>query len=197
MPLIQTPGPGRKLQRGLRLTSLPDSVLAPEMVGVIIVEDFSAPLTDIERGCHGAVNRSAVAAENSLIALVRVGAPAEYDLKVTKIFFSVQTTQIVHVRVPTAGLTGLTVSANSTFTEQSLNGRPSSQLASNTQVGIPAGRDVFLGRVMLDTVIQLDVEIRIGTIGRGDDLTSIIIAADSVNTGLTGGFVWTESDPQG
>ncbi len=197
MALIQNPGPTRKLQRALRLTELPDAVLAPELVGVILVEDLSAPLTDIERGCHGAVNRAAVAAENSIIVLVRVGAPAEYDLKVTEIFFTTDTTQLIFIRVPTVAVVGLSVAPNTTFTDQNLPGRPTSQLASDTQVAIPAGRNIWIGRVLANTPVRIKTDIRIGTIGRGEDLTSIMIAANAQNNELTGGFVWTEAQPEG
>jgi len=197
MPLIQDPTPVRKLQRGLRLTGLPDGVLAPEIVGVILLEDFSAPLSDVERGCRGSASAGAVAAENPLVALVRVGAPATYDLVVTEIFFTSETTQVVFVRVPTAGIVGLAVSGNSSFTDFELPGRPTSQLGTDTQVGVPAGRNLWEGRVIANTQVSLKTEIRIGTIGQGSNLTSLMIAGVTVNTILRGGFKWTESSPQG
>jgi len=197
MALIQNPSIGRKLMRALRLTSLPDSVLAPETVPVILVEDLSAPLSDVERGCMGADDESAFAAQNSIGVLVRVGAPASYDLTVTAVHFSSPTAQAVRLIVPTAGVVGLTVSAQTSFTDFNIAGRPTSQMGRDTQIGVPAGRILGQYLILADTHYRIPVNIRIGTIGQGDDLTSLMIAALTVNTDLTFGFEWTESLPLG
>lgn len=197
MPLIQNPNIVRKLFRKLRLTALPDGVLAPEIVGVIVLEDLSAPLNEEERGCRGAVQASNVAAENSIITLVRVGAPATYDLEVTRIFFSTATTGEIRVIVPTLGLSGIVASNDKTFSDQKLPGQPASQLGVINQVGLPAGRNIWRGTVLANTPIMLDVNIRIGTIGQADELTSIIIGAVTVNVTVRGGFQWTEAAPLG
>jgi len=197
MALIQTPRLVRKLQRALRLTSLPDSVLAPETVAVILVEDLSAPLSDEERGCMGSANAAAVAAENGIMVLVRVGAPAEYDLVVTEAHFSSPTTQRIVIGLPTAGVTGLTVSGNTSFEDFSIPGRPSSQLGFDTQAGIPAHRILLAGLALANTLYRIPLSLRIGTIGDGNDLTSVMIAAGTANADLRAGFKWTEKAPQG
>lgn len=197
MPLIQTPGPGRKLQRGLRLTELPDGILAPEIVGVILVEDFSAPLSDLQRGCMGSTDVGPVAAENPILALVRVGAPPQYDLKVSRCWFSTPTTQRVIVGVPTAGILGLTATPNTQFTDFSLVGRPTSQFATDTQIGLPAHRSIFDGLVLADTIVQVSLSLKIGAFNEPPSLTSIFIGGLTVNTNLVGGFEWVESAPEG
>jgi len=197
MPLIQNPSIARKLQRFLRLVDFPDSVLAPETVSVIVVEDLTEPLSDIERGCIGSDRIGGVLAENSIIALVRVGAPARYDLIVQEAFLSSDTTQQMRVIVPTAGLAGLTVSGETSFTDFGLPGRPSSQLLIDTQIAIPAGRKLWEGRVLADTVYRIVLNIRIGTIGQASQLTSIAIVGTTQDTQILGGFKWTESPPQG
>jgi len=197
MPLIQNPGPGRKLQRGLRLTELPDSILAPELVGVILVEDLSAPLSDEERGCMAAGGAGAVAAEFSLLALVRVGAPAQYDLTVTSMHFSSTTAQQIRLIVPTAGIVGLAASANTQFKDFNTPGRPTSQFGIDTQVAVPAGRVLLRYEIEASVTYRVKLQIRLGTFGIGPQLSSLIMVAMTANTLLLGGWEWTESAPQG
>jgi len=197
MPLIQNPSIARKLQRFLRLVDFPDSVLAPETVSVILVEDLSAPLSDIDRGCMGGSSVGPVAAENPIIVLVRVGAPAPYDLTVHEVHFSTPDTQIVSLSVPTAGVTGLAVSSLTSFTDFELPGRPTSQLGLDTQVAIPANRNLFSVFALANTLYRIPLDIRIGTIGQASELTSLMISGLTVNTTLRGGFKWTESAPLG
>jgi len=194
--LIQTPRLARKLQRALRLTALPDSVLAPETVPVILVEDLSAPLSDEDRGCIGAGRQGAVAGENSILSLVRVGAPAPYDLVVNQIFVSTPTTGLITIRKNTAAVVGLTA-LNTTFMDFQTPGRPSSQFARDSQVGIPAGIQLYQFRILADELKILEVNIRVGTIGDGNDNTTITMAHEANNADLVGGYQWTESAPQG
>jgi len=197
MSLIQNPTIGRKLQRSLRLTALPDSILAPEIVGVILVEDQSAPLVEEERGCMGTTELAAVALENPIILLVRVGAPAPYDLTVKAAHFSTTTDQILQLSVPTVAVVGLTVAGDTQFTDMELPGRPASQLGRDTQVGVPTRRTIWQGFCLANTPYRIPLALRIGTIGKGSNLTSLMIAGITVNTTLRGGFEWTESVPQG
>lgn len=197
MTLIQNPTLGRKLQRSLRLTGLPDSILAPEIVGVVLLEDLSAPLSDEERGCMGATVRNSVVGENSIIVLTRVGAPAGYDLVVTEVHFSTQTAQLIGIGLPTAGVLGLTPVVDTSFVDFGIPGRPTSQLGSDTQVGPPPFRRLMEFEVLASVTYIIPVNIRIGTIGDGNDFTSLMIHCDSVNTSLAGGFKWVESAPQG
>ncbi len=196
MALIQNPGPARKLMRFLRLTTPIDSVLAPEMVGVVLVEDLSAPLGDQSRGCMGSLNIGAVAAEFPLIALVRVGAPAAYDLVVSECHFSVSASSQVDIILPTAGLTGLAAGATS-FTDFEIPGQPTSQLGGDTQVAVPAGRILWGGLVLANTIYRVPLNLRIGTVGDGVGLSSVFVVGRAVNTKLRAGFTWDESAPQG
>lgn len=197
MALIQNPSIGRKLMRALRLTSLPDSVLAIETVPVILVEDLSAPLADIERGCAGTANIGAVVGENSFVSLVRVGAPATYSMIVRKVWFSLNTTDRITIGIPTAGLTGITANPNTSFLDLELAGRPTSQLGIGSDVAIPAHRAVWRGRVLANTTYKFKVNIKVGTIGLGDSLTSVFIVAEAQNLGITAGFEWVEGPPEG
>jgi len=195
-PIIQNPSTGRKLQRGLRLTSLPDSVLAPEIVGVVLLEDWSEPLGDIERGCTGAVTVPAIALENPAVTLVRVGLTNAYTFLVTRLWFSSSSTQRIRVVQPTA-LAGQTPTGNTAFTDFGLPGRPTSQLGFLNQVGVLAGRQLMVAHIVADTTYRFDVQYRIGHFGDGLVLTALAIVGDTVNTDLAGGFDWTESPSLG
>ena len=196
MPIIQNPTIGRKLQRSLRLTALPDAILAPEIVGVIVVEDESAPLSDEERGCMGSGTRAAAAGENSLITLVRVGDPATYDLVVTECHFSCLATMVIELVVPTIDVGNL-VDIDTSFDDLELPGRPTSQLAVSSEAALGAARSLKTYRVLPSTVYRVPLGIRMGTIGQGSDLTALQIRSLTANVTLSGGFNWTESAPQG
>lgn len=195
-PIIQDPTTSRKLQRGLRLTSLPDGILAPEIVGVVLLEDWSEPLGDVSRGCTGVGAIGATALENSHITLVRVGLGDPYDLVVTRLWFSSTTTQEIRVMQPTA-LSGQSAQTNTSFSDFSIPGRPTSQIGALSQVGVVAGRRLLSARVLADTTYRFEVKYRLGTFGDGVVLTALVIAAATVNTDLFAGFDWTEASPLG
>ena len=68
MALINSPAIARKLQRILRLQQLPDTILGPEVVPVIIVEDASqlrVNASEEEKPCLGFSRSVAVAGANS------------------------------------------------------------------------------------------------------------------------------------
>ncbi len=197
MALIQSPVIARKLQRLLRLTGLPDSVLSPETVPVIVVEDVSDPLLGEAKGCAGVGFVAAVAAEFPKVVLVRVGSPAQYRLKVTRIFYSSTGAGQVTVRIPTVAVSGLTISGNTSFLDLELPGRPSSQLATDT-IAVPiAARPIYSGPILSNTIEVLDVDIDIGTVGVRAGLSAIEIEGDNVNRDLIAGFFWTEAPPLG
>ncbi len=195
-PIIQDPTTGRKLQRGLRLTSLPDSILASEIVGVVLLEDWSSPIGGFERACTGNAVQGAVALENPHITLVRVGLGIPYELVVTRVWFSTTTSQRIAIRQPSA-LAGQVASTDTSFTDFGVPGRPSSQVGTLSQVGATAGRRLFSGNVIADTIYRFDVRYRLGTFGDGVVLTALAIIGETVNTLLTAGFEWTESPPLG
>lgn len=195
--LIQTPRLARKLQRALRLTSLPDSVLAPETVSVIVVEDLSAPLSDEDRGCMGCVSVSAVAGELPIVALVRVGAPASYSLIVTAVWVSSLSTQEIELAVSTGVVTGLAVADDTSFTDFGIPGRPSSQLGFDTRAVEPANRALTRMRILANERIRIPLDIEIGTVGDGQDLSLIYVIGKTANTSIQVSWEWTEKAPRG
>ena len=196
MALIQDPTVGRKLQRGFRLTALPDSILAPEIVGVVLLEDWSEPLGDIERGCTGSTKIGAVALQNPHITLVRVGLGIPYEFVVRRLWFSTNVAQQIVVKQADA-LSGQNPSGNSAFTDFGIPGRPTSQLGNLSQVGVTSGIKLLIADILADTLYQFKVKYRMGTFGDGLVRTALIIAGETVNTELSAGFDWTESPPLG
>lgn len=197
MPLIQVPDIGRKLQQKLRLTFFPDSVLAIETVPVIVVEDLSATPDDVSRGCMGSDRAGPVVAEFPIVGLFRIGDPPTYALRVTKIHMSSDIAMPVQIVVPTAGLSGLTLSTNTSFTDFNTPGRPTSRVGFDTQAVAPAGRDLFVATLLADTTLIVDVDIRLGSFGVNDDLNSLMVIGSSFNARLRAGFEWEETPPLG
>lgn len=190
-PLIQNPDIARKLQQGLRLTHLPDSVLAPETVPVIVVEDFSAPLGAVSLGCAGGLNVAAVAAENPMVGVRRIG--TGYRAKITRAIISTPSTQIVRISAPTVALTGLAVSGETSFTDFSAPGRPSSELLNGTNVGLFAAIDLYVRRLLSNEPWEIFMDLELGV---GTD-AALIITGDTVNTQITVSLDWTELPPFG
>jgi len=193
MPLIQNPAIGRKLQRNLRLTQLPNGILAEETVPVILVEDYSAPSNEIERGCMGAANQAPVAAEQSIVALVLAGVPALYTLTVTKVTLSSDVNVTASIIAPTEATVGLTQVSNTHFTDFSIPGRPASFLGKDTAVGgVSGGMVMWQERVLADTPVVVPVRIVVG-----GEFASLLVEANGNQTRLAVSFEWTESVPLG
>lgn len=200
MALIQNPTPTRKLQRALRLTSLPDAVLAPELVGVFIVEDLSEPLSEESRGCMGSATVVGVTSQFSFAALVRVGAPASYDMVCTAVNFSaIGSPSSVIVGLPTAGVVGLTVSTDISWVDFSLPGQPSSQIGFDTALALPAHRRLAAFSMPANENIRLPLNVRLGTFSGpgGLNQTAIIVASLFSDTTIRVNFEWTEETPLG
>lgn len=189
MPLIQTPDIARKLMRGLRLTTPPDSVLAPETVSVIIVEDYSAPLTGVSFGCFGSVTQAPIAAEFSLVTLRRI---PQMRVKVTKVHVGVDTDTTILISNPVDGVAGLVVSANTQFTDFSVPGRPSAVMGSDTQVAIPTRRDLIRIPALAGVTYSIELDIDLGdpNVAPADDM--IMAAAGLVNARLDCSWEWIE-----
>ena len=192
--LIQSPTIARRLQQFLRLTNLPDSILGPEIVGVVVVEDLSQT-GDQVRGCSAGTVVNAVAAEAPFFALIRIG-PSGLDVVVNRLIFASSTAQNITVR-RAAVIAGVTQVAG-TFDDLDLPGRPTSFFGQDTAVGLPAGTDFQVYRIEANQPQVIEVNIRLGN----DEIDppgigGIVIGGLTVNTDLIGGFGWVESEPRG
>lgn len=195
MPIIQNPTIGRKLQRALRLTELPDSILAPEVVATISVEDLTAPLSDIERGCAGSLDIGGVVAEFPLFGLVLVGNPPSYDLKVTALTISVSSDTILRVARARQAILGLTATTDTGFTNFGIPGRPASQLGSDTVAVLPTMDQLFRFRVLASTPVRVPLDFRLGGPDPVTNFSNVLLViAGATNIIMTGSFEWTESE---
>lgn len=195
MSLIQTSVIARKLQQFLRLTELPDSLLAPDVVAVIVVEDLSDPLTGDARGGVGVTRQNAVVAENSMVALTRVS--NQYRLTLNKIFINTDTAQLISVIAASPPLTGMTPSINTSFTDMKTPGRPSSILSLDSKVAVPPGRQLWRSRILASTPVTVEIALDVGAPDDELPLTDVVVVGEALNTALTVGFAWTESPPLG
>jgi len=179
--------------RALRLTALPDAILAPETVGVVLVEDLSAPLSDISRSCGGAVNVAAVAAQQGHIGLIKTS--NNYDLVVTRCVIASSATMGVEIGLPTVDLTGLATSGETAFLDRDTPGRPSTILGTDTAAALPAHTAIWRGRILANHTLIIELNVRLG--GNAAGVNSIMVHSNNTNAQIEGGFFWTESDPQG
>jgi len=190
MALIQNPTIGRKLQRSLRLTELPDSVLAVETVPVILVEDLSAPLSDEDRGCAGNARVGPVAAEFPFVGLRKTS--EQYDLVLKRIWVSSNASGSFIVTRPAAAVAGFVTTTDTGFTDAQTPGRPSSQVITDTGVALIAGIEFYRFPVIVDENIIIDLDMRVSGIG-----DSILVQNLTVNTFMNVAFDWVESSPLG
>jgi hypothetical protein len=195
MPLIQDPTIARRLQTSLRLTSLPDSILAPEVVPVILVADETNRLGDQVRGCAGMGTPGAVAAQNATAVLTRQN--PTYELVCQRIWISTGSSGLYMVFAPTLPITGLTDSGNTSFTDMMTAGRPASPLGVGNTAGVPAGRVLHRFDVAAGRTERFETEIRVGQAGIGDGLSQIAVICNTANVAATIGFDWVESPPLG
>ncbi len=189
--LIQTPDYARKLQRRLRLTSLPDSVLAPESVGVFLLDDLRDEASGVEFPCFGSGEVTAVAAEFAVVVLTRIG--TGYEALLSRIMVNSPTAQIIRVSIPLVAVAGLTPSPNTNFRDLEAPGRPASEVGTDTVVATPSMRNVYPVRVLANQVQFIETQIRLG---EGVN-TRVLVSAGVANTGLEVGFDWVETPPFG
>jgi len=195
VPLIQTSEQGRKLQQGLRLTSLPDSVLAPEIVPVIIVEDYSAPLLGTSKGCTGAVVIPISALNFSLVVLRR---PTSIRVNVNRVIVSSATPQQIQITMPTALPVTAAIATDKVFTDFNTPGRPSAVFqGDNTSAVILPGRILYRFRLLANTPAVIPMDILLGHPDVDPRFSEFMINTTLINTDLAISLDWTESPPLG
>lgn len=192
MALIQRPAITRRLQRALGLTSVPDGVLAPEIVGVVIVEDLSRSLDAEEiRPCMAGADSVALAGERSHITISRRSASVE--VVCTGVTFSSPVTSHFQLILPTALVT--VVVPRGQFNDRTLPGRPSSDVGVGTLVAGVTGNRILELVVLANDPVHIPLNIRLGA--PGDPSSQVSVQVDAFNQLVRGGFTWVESPPLG
>ena len=164
MALINTPSIARKLQRALRLTRTPDSVLSPDVVPVLLMEDLSQMQVnpgEEERPCLATVEMSAVAGMRGYAAAIK---PPDYQNRV--VVDSVQITpdfEDVFYVMKTASTWDLyTNETTKHFRDLQLDGKPGTiigRVANAGLLGDPIWRGWIPSSPNNGLIIPLDIEL--------------------------------------
>lgn len=197
--LVQDPSIGRALQRSLRLTSLPDSLLAPEIVPVILVSDLSegTPFGDVERSAAGFATIGAVAAENGHISLRRPGAGIEVIIKKLTFDIGSPAARIVFGTIGAAIPGGTTASPETAWQDFNIAGKPSAVLEQGTvlNAALPAIDIMWEWIIPANTTRSMNVNIRLGVPGTVRETFWTHCA--TVNQTHRMGMEWIERPPLG
>jgi len=194
MPIIQRPTIGRKLMRSLGLTAQPDSILSPEIVPVIVVENL-AHTHDNEFVRPSAVHfaqPAAGGATQSIVGLSKV--TDDVDVTVTRISWVISTGQIfiVRSRATVASLGSISGS----FTDFNTRGRPQTLAIRNALVGgIPSLDVLYDIRSLNNTAVFLDVNIKLGKLSDANGSHQIFLQMLSANLPLEVNFDFVETEP--
>ncbi len=169
---------------------------------VTIVDD----LTDYgvsggRRACRAFVLQGGVAAELSIAVLVNA---TSQSMVVKRVHMStIITDQTISVHRPDAAIVGLTNTADKSFTDFSIPGRPQAQLGQDTVAALVANRIMWSGRVLGETVktLELDVTLFGGAANvdepGGAGSRALMVSGGTVNTSLLCAFEWEEGVEQG
>jgi len=191
-PLIQVPDYALRLQRRLGLANPPDSVLGPETVGVIVLDDLTQEGTT--RRCRGAIVQAGVVAEAPMIALTHAtpaGTIRGYRMNVVAVTIGIDGTANVSVSITGAAIAGLTLTGDTSFTDLVRSGRPASQLGSLTDAAPPTVAVTNIYQLRLDNNITQRFPLNV-FMGDGVFQNSIVVTSTTTNTPLRVSFEWTE-----
>jgi len=191
MALIQDSAIGLRLKNFLGLTHLPDTILAPEQVGVIIVGDISAGGGG--RGAQGGTLAGPTVAERSSVSLSSPVAAGNLRPKilVNRVMLSTETTGTVLLQFTGAAYTPDTISASKGWEDLDFSGPPSAQLGNDTRddAALPT-RAVFLRvRVLANTMYDIPLDMSLGSRTFQNHL---IVSHTTDNVTLHCSFQWTE-----
>lgn len=191
MPLIQTPDIGLKLFRRYRLEVQPDSVLAPEIVPVVLVDDISA--AQIGRKAYGFGDQAAVVGQLGECVLVN---NSRGNTHVTAVTITSSGSPVIFDLVrPTVGISGLASSGSTSWAEGDTPGRPTNPVGIRTVAAHPAHR--VLNRIRLDNAsVRLPLDYYLG-VGVGAGQRTIAVFCQTANQIVRVSWEWTELQPQG
>ncbi len=201
MPLVNVPSLAQKLFRRYRLVTPPDSVLGPEMVPVVILDDLAKyeEAKGFNRVCYGAGAFAGAAGQTLQIALINT---LRERIHVTDVWISFVSVSAFRIIRPTAALAGFVSSGSKTFADFRLTGQPQALIQTAAQ-GLPSRRNLFMGfggdPARVPVHVPLDVTLEGGppgvTIEPG--ARAIIIHPDEQNIPATVTWRWVEGIPEG
>ena len=194
MPIIQVPDIALKLYRRFRLESVPDSLLAPETVPVVIVEDLSDFMVEGGgRPCMGATDVAPVAAQVGYAVLGNVA--EQTRVRVSHVNIDVQTAMQVLVIAHTQ--TAITITPGSkAFLDRRVRGNPQSLIGFGASVVPPVGITIWNNWVLARAPTRIPIGMLLGS-GEFAGNSRIVVRAVTVNVAMRIGFEWIEGVPEG
>lgn len=175
--------------RGLGLTHPPDSILAPELVGVILVEDYSKELDELTRAAAGSITQAAVAGQQSN-CFIMADDGAEFFV-LDRIIVRADITTDISVIVPNVLLAPLTT-AKGQYRDLALIGRPQAEMGAFTGAA-PAGIRVhqlqIQPTVLGVNILDVDYTLRLRT---NETQAPICISTAQQQVALAVSFDWRE-----
>jgi len=188
-PLIQRPDVALKLKDRYGLTSMPDSILAPEIVPVTIVDDLSE--LGVSRACAGRASIGAVAAEIPMCAITQ---PEPQDSDITIIVRRMLIRASANIALVWGRITEPGYVFTNLITKQFLNqgvpGRPTAMLRL-------ASSPVPIGRIDFGGILRSDLstfEVLTNVIIPPDQI-GLVVMSTGVNVSLEVSFDWDEIPP--
>jgi len=201
VPIIQTPEIALKLFRRFRLDRPPDSLLSPEVVPVVVVDDLTDYNTSgADRRCMGISVQGAVAAEFAIAVLVN---SLPQRLHVTAVTISTPTGQNVAIARPTQAIVGLTAVVHKAFVDFRVPGQPQAVNSVDTVVALPNRRVMWDEPVLASSPVRLPLDVTLfggepGAEGPGGaGSRALLVSAGTVNTELRVSWEWTEGVQEG
>jgi len=195
MPLINNPSLGLRLKKFCQLTALPDSVLAPEIVGTILLGDLTEGATD--RLCMGSRSIQAAGGQFPLVGIRNqpaAGAPRDVAVRVTRIWVTTDTTQLITIAFTGAGL-GAWSQGQKAFLDLDQVGAPSTEVGGDGEVAEPADARLAEIRLLANTVLEFPINFLMGTVNAGLFQNSLFVFGFTADTNISATFAWTEFSP--
>ena len=194
MPIIQIPDVALKLYRRFRLESVPDSVLAPETVPVVLVEDLSDYMVEGGgRPCMGATDVPAVVGEKGFASLGNIDKKTR--VRVTHITVDVDAPVQLLVQAHTNTSIAIT-GAPKAFLDRRLKGAPQSLFGFGSDPVYLVGIPIWGHRLLAETVYRIPIGMLLGS-GEFAGNSRIVVAAVTANISFRVSMEWIEGLPEG
>ena len=194
MPIIQVPDIALKLYRRFRLESVPDSLLAPEIVPVVLVEDLSEYMVEgTGRRCMGHTTVSAVLAERGFAILGNVG--EETRVRVSHVTMHVNTPTTIDILAHTQ--TSIAIAPGTkAFLDRRVRGAPQSTIGFGAEAVPPVGIIIWSGSLTSKDPRRIPIGMLLGS-GEFAGNSRIVVIAANENVGFSVTFEWVEGIPEG
>lgn len=168
---------------------MPDAVLAPEIVPVVLVADYSSDTSSgVERLCHGLLDQPGVAGEFSFVAIGQPTPRLGSVMILDRMLIEASAGQLIQLCFPLVALTGLSFQSTKVYADFNTEGQPGGAIGIDTDAALPS-RTIFHAIRVPGGGPPIELITRI-VLGPGQ--IPLLINATSVNTRLTINLDWRE-----